>query len=85
MAGSSYLAVIRRRDENVAKFGTLFRLGNQRVEMVNGAREWKDGDAFVDAEQRVPTQYLHVPILEVEGAVGNYGCRVDGRFVIGKI
>jgi len=45
----------------------------------------KGKGASVDTEQRVPAQYLHVPVLDVEGPVGSYGRGVDGRFVVGSI
>ena len=38
--------------------------------------------AGVDTEQRVPTQYLHVPVFEVESPVECYGRRISWRFVI---
>ena len=42
-------------------------------------------DACVDTEQGASTQHFHVPILEVEGAMGGYGHGVDGSLVIGSI
>ena len=35
-------------------------------------------DACVDTEEGVSTQHFHVPILEVERAMGGYGHGVDG-------
>ena len=42
-------------------------------------------DAGVDTEQGVPTQHLHVAVLEVESGVGGYGRGVDGRLVVGNV
>ena len=39
-------------------------------------------DASVDAEQRIPAQHFHIPVLEVECIMRNHGCEVDWRFVI---
>ena len=42
-------------------------------------------DAGVDTEQRVPAQHFDVPVLEVEGIVGDCGRGVDGGLVVGGI
>ena len=42
-------------------------------------------DARVDTEESVPTQNLHVPILEVEGIMGGYYRGVDGRLIRRRI
>ena len=42
-------------------------------------------DARVDTEEGVRTQHFHVPILEVEGAVGGYDSGAGGRLVIRSI
>ena len=39
-------------------------------------------DAGVDAEQRVPTQHFHTPIIEVESVMRSHGCGVGWRFII---
>jgi len=42
----------------------------------------KGKNAGGDAEERVPTQHFHIPVLEVKGVVRNYGRGVDERFIV---
>jgi hypothetical protein len=38
-------------------------------------------DGGVDTEEYVPAQHFHVPVVEVEGLMENYGRGVDERLV----
>ena len=39
----------------------------------------------MNAEQYVPAQYFHIPILEVEGVMMSHGCGVGWGFVVGGV
>ena len=39
----------------------------------------------MDTEQCVPAQHFHVPVLEIEGPMGDHDRGVDGRLIIRSI
>ena len=76
MAGISYFADIRRRDENVVKSGTLFRSGNLSTDR----RQWDDLATFEHSDE--PWEVYHLEKGgEIRGRIR--GCNTGttvGRF-----
>ena len=56
-----------------------------RGEHPKEGRRAGEQDGGVDAEERVPAQYFHVPILEIECFVWNHGSWVGGELLVGSI